>query len=458
MSSQSPPLPAASADAPFCPTTRPWLCLVIVTGYVLLCVLRVPIVVYPGRFWAEDGTWHFYEAYTHTLSSVLFEQRREYYTLLTKITSLVAANAVPLRFSPMAMVLGALLVQTLPVVLILCCRIDALPSWRSRITAVLLVLLVQPNQEVWLNANSHQYFLCLATGIILISEPLGRLSAALRIATLFFAGLTGVVSCLLWPAFVVDYYLTRKRYRLHEIIVLGLVCALQAFYVLQMSTGRQSHFHWHVLPLALLTKQWVLPLTGVKTAEHFATHVQRYDLTHAASYWTLGVLPYALASVGLALWGRRQSRLLLLTGVGVAVISFLVSVESRTAEAIQSHISGLYAGRYYYAPNVMLMLALLMSLRPDVSLSANRRLRPWLFFRAACVLCVAIALIVGSYDYIACPQRGQWFTGPSWPVELKNWQAGKSDQLPIWPVPWTLKLPQEPRDPPMPTYQQRDSL
>jgi hypothetical protein len=51
-------------------------------------------------------------------------------------------------------------------------------------------------------------------------------------------------------------------------------------------------------------------------------------------------------------------------------------------------------------------------------------------------------LLLGSYDFVTGRQRNAWFfDGPSWPLEVENWEAQRTDLVHVWPRPWSMKLP-----------------
>ena len=160
------PRPSASAHV----AVR-WALLV---SYVVLSLWRAPAIIWPGRFWGEEGSIYFREAYLQSPLQALLTSNLGYYSLLNKLAALAAAHAAALDYAPIATMLFALAVQVLPAALLLFARIPALPTLLHRATAVALVLFVQPNQEVWLNTINSQYYLCVASGIILISAPAAR--------------------------------------------------------------------------------------------------------------------------------------------------------------------------------------------------------------------------------------------------------------------------------------------
>jgi hypothetical protein len=412
--------------------------MIILSAYVLLCIVRVPAIVFPGRFWAEEATVYFHEAYCEPLSEVFSQPRQGYYSLYNKLACLTAASAVPLRFAPLVTTLFAGLAQILPVALLWFSKIEGLASWRIRIAAILVLLLVQPNQEVWLNTGCSQFFLCVAAGIVLVSEPTSWKTHVGRLAILAVAGLTGILSCLLLPGFLFESWRSRSRHRMQETAVLAAVTAIQFCFVMYAASERPPQFHWSVLPWALLAKQWLLPLSGAEATNFLSSRILGRELFNHPLLSILALLPYVFVGGGLAIWGRRQSQLLFVLGAAIASFSFLVSYESQDALWVRCHVWALPAGRYYYAPNFFCALAVLMSLRPNLlhGISLSR------VFRRGCVAAIGLMLAVGSYDYATSTRRHAcWLSGPDWPAQVRAWEEGKTNTLAIWPAPWVMELP-----------------
>lgn len=409
--------------------------------YVVLILIRVPEIIWPGRFWAEEGTIYFREAYTHMPWDVVTTTNQGYYSLFNKLASIAAVHTVPLRFAPVITMLFALAVQILPVVLLLFSQLRSLASRFSQICAVVLVLLVQPNQEVWLNTTNSQFFLCISTAIILISEPTKRLTHIVRLGILALAGLTGVASCLLLPFFWIEYAWTRNKHKLHEAIVLASVCAIQGAIVMS-GPGRDTRWDLSLLAFTLVSKQWVLPLLGSSAADSFAAYVEQYRLFKTPLLALAALLPHAALGSGLVLWGRRHSWLLFAASVSIASISFLKSVEQQSTDWILAHLSAFGGGRYYYVPNVLLALALVMPLKQNAFWGA----RYSRYFHLGCLALVGLIVIVGADDFIGGKERHEWcFDGPSWQAEVRNWQENRAGVLYIWPRSWSMELPQDER-------------
>lgn len=404
--------------------------------YVGLIMIRVPEIIWPGRFWAEEGFVYFREAYMSQPWNVLINSHQGYYSLFNKIASITAVYAVPLEFSPIITMSFALIAQVLPVWLLLYSRIHSLTSRFSQLCAVAIVLFIQPNQEIWLNTINSQFFLFVSVAIIFISEPTKKIMHIIRLGILVIAGLTGVVSCLLLPLFVIEYIWTRKRYKLDETIVLAAVTAIQGVIVMSGS-GRDIHFDFNLLAFVLFVKQWILPILGSNATDLFSNYIKQHHLYYNFFYALVALLPYTLFGIGLIIWGKRHSWLLFATSISIASISFLTSVEAQSADTILGHLSAVIGGRYYYGPNVLMGLALI------IFLSENKlRSVPYShYFRKGCIVIVGLMITVGAYDFMRSNDRQVlFFTGPSWQVEVKNWRENRKDVLSIWPRPWSIAL------------------
>ena len=413
----------------------------LLAAYALLTLLRAPGIVWPGRFWAEEGAIYFREAFLNSPLQVLFTSNLGYYSLFNKLAAITAVHAVPMEFAPVVTLLFAFAIQLAPVLLLLFSKIPALPTLAHRAAAVGLVLLIQPNQEVWLNTINSQYFLCVAAGIVLISWPSGRAAHALRLMLLGLAGLTGIVSALLMPLFLWAWWRERTRRRAHETVVLLLAGMVQAAVVLA-GEGRAVDTVWRLLPLALAGKQWVLPLAGYASFDAFIDFLRpRPVLTRFPMIlWML--FPYGLCALVAFRQRNRTAGMLLVAALGIASISLMFSLPAQNVDSFgYSCITATADGRYYFAPNVLLgisLLTMLARLRPPPTVLDQA-------LRSLATLLILLLLATGLANY---RHYGGWSHGPSWPAEVRAWREGRTNTLALWPPPWRLDLRPEPKDPP----------
>ncbi len=413
-----------------------WL---VLAAYTALILLRVPEIVWPGRFWGEEGTIYFREAFLNSPPQVLFTSNLGYYSLFNKLAALTTAHAVPLEFAPVVTMLFAFVIQLSPAILLLFCRIPALPTLAHRAVAVALVLFIQPNQEVWLNTINSQSFLCVATGIVLISSPTGRPAHILRLGLLALAGLTGIVSALLLPLFLWDWWRERDRHRAQETSVLFLAGIVQAA-VVMTGDGRDVQPVWSLMPLALAGKQWVLPLFGYEAFDVFIDFLRPRPLLTRFPMILWMLFPYALCIAVAIRQRNRTAGMLLAAALGVASISLMASLPAQDINTFgYSCITGSADGRYYYAPNVLLGLSLLSMLGSFRSQSGGLDRG----FRWAAALLILLLLATGLANH---RHPGTWSHGPSWRAEVRVWREGRTGTLALWPPPWRLDLRPNPPD------------
>ncbi|GEM_PF-6789148 len=404
--------------------------------YGTVIALRAPEILWPGRFWAEEGAYYFMRYSRPVQWSWFFSSELGYFSLLNKIAAFLAGRVVPLTFAPLVTVAFSFMVMMLPAWIWLFSR-KPMSDKSPRVYAFLaLILLVQPNQEVWLNTVNSQFFLCISTAIILVTDSSRRAPPWVRIPALVLGGLTGVVSALLTPFFWVEYGISGKTEKLREALWLSAAALIQVLFVL-LSGGRESGWHFAALPGVLFVKQWILPLFGESAVEALSGFITRHQLHRSMLSGTVALIPYVIVAWGLARRGRRQSVLLFCASVFIAVVSFIKSSESQTGDMILLHFLPMGGGRYYFAPNVLLYCALII---PQATVPAG--FKGWSRLDRLAWLLAGLAICTGSIDYLTGRSRhSSFFTGPSWSEQVKTWEASDRDTLEIWPRPWRITVP-----------------
>lgn len=412
-----------------------WLLLIV---YGSLILLRVPAIVWPGRFWAEEGTVYFSKYYSSSVWSSLLSVELGYYSLFNKLAIIPASRIAPLHLAPVFTMIAAFAVMITPAWLWLYSKPELRGNSYRMYAVLAVIMLAQPNQEIWLNTINSQFLLCVSTAIILISSVHRPLTHYTRLAILFIAGMTGAVSCMLLPFFWIEFAWDRDKRKFQEAIALTVACAVQVLCVVT-SDGRDTGLHLNLLPWALLIKQWILPMFGVEIANYLAGIIRRQQLWQQTFLTMLALTPYVAISLGFLFYGSRRSWYLFASSLFIASISFLKSMEAQSADLIVAHISALGAGRYYYAPNVMMAIAIILPQRTTARICQSHAH----IFRLATRWIVALYILVGIHDYVTSTQRHKWFfEGPSWQTEVQEWKKRESDGLKIWPIPWTMTIKQ----------------
>lgn len=416
-------------------------------AYAAAVVLRAPQLLYPGRFWAEEGSMYFAGAFAGSGSASFFTPYAGYYLFPANLAAAIAANAVTLEFAPIVTAAVALLVQLLPAALILFLPIKPLSGALSKAAALALVLFAPPSQEIWLSSTNTQWHLCVCAGLVLVSAPTtGSTWSLCQNGLLLVSGLSGIPANLLSPFFWLSAWREKSRSRAWQAAVLTATSMLQAVIVL-ISPGfglapaglhgsRSMCFDPKVISHAILSKDILLPATGTE----FTSRVMR-PLALSLAEGRDALWPTALALAVFALLfflaaksGLWEAVFLLASALVLAAIGCAASVEAaNTRLHVLSHLSALGAQRYYYAPNVFIALSILMcaSRAGGMHWAAKR-----IFFLAACWL-----ILVGGREYPGSRKDCKWFfSGPEWQSEVAQWRADRSRAIRIWPEGWTLVL------------------
>lgn len=429
-------LAAESAEPP---PRAPVVALALLAAAAFL-VLRAPRVLLDGRFWAEEGTVWFAAARGDGLAALL-RPHQGYLNLVANVAAGAAAlPVVPLESAPRVTVLVALLVQLLPAYLLLTRRASWLPSIPLRVAALGLYLVARPSDEIWLNtANSH-FVLGVAAAILLATDRGTERDGSVP-AILAFSGLSGVAAALLAPLAWGVAARERTRERLVAALVLTACALLQGALLLSAmaSGGRTARADADLFLPALLTRSAIAPFVSDRTA----------SLAGLAVYGTLRrggspALPslaalLAVGALGFACARARARGAALLASASVLLVAagFFGALGVDRASHLKFVLPG-SSERYSYAPNVLLLLALLaLAVAPGP---------PRSLLRATALALVAVAGVHGLRTLADGARRVRpYFDGPSWPAEVTAWRADPSRPVRIWPEPWTIDLSTSPR-------------
>ena len=400
-------------------------------GALLLIVLRAPEILLAPRFWAEEGMTYFTAALARPWYQALFTPHFGYLSLWANLSAWLA-TCVSIVDAPTVTTICALSVQLAPVVLIAYRPLELWQSEVQRAMALLCVVFVPLAGELWLNTINSQFYLSLTTFLLLIDAPSASTAVRWpRRGLLLLGGLTGVVSCFLAPLFVWRWYRERSRDRLIDAAIL-LGCSLvQAamFWHMHQDPGVARRFmplDVSTLGAILVTNSLLWCFAGLETARAAATWLlaQRETIQFVwIGAGSLALMGGILAWLSYGLPRRRR-----IIGVAayalLSVLSIVAATGSRTEKWVLI-VPG-FGGRYFYAPNVILVLMLVANLNRGNS--ATRR-------SIAAVLLLA-AWFNGATQFHNVPVKG-----PAWPEEIARWRANPTYAPRIWPNGWSVQLP-----------------
>ena len=399
------------------PTRREIGAFLTVALLVLFC--RLPRLLLHGRILAEEGTTYLRYAWDATPLRAMLAPHQGYYSLLDNLCALIAARLLPLSAAALFFTWSAVAVQLLLLFLVVECEVFRTPS--ERWCALFAVLLVTPNLEVWLNLGNCQSVLAVASAVILISST--QRLFAMRTATLALAALTGVTSLPLIPLFWFRVWRERTRRALIFALSITLPAFLQSAVLLHsIGSGNRPVTSPYLRSLVayISSRLVVLPLTTGRGAEYYGEFVLR----HPGIGWTfaLYLMSCTLLVLGYLLFRRTSRAALVLYFAALLSSSFdWYGCLSCTFTRLPS--SG-GEGRYFFAANSILLLALL--------LSATRATPRWISYTAAVIF--GWIICTGIFHYFR--MRPYLNDYPAWQPQVGRWQQDERQPILVGPSHW----------------------
>lgn len=409
--------------------------------------MRAPSILLEPRFWAEEGTLYFRNAFNHSFWEGLFfvpKRTAGYFALSANLPTTLAAYAVPLRYAPAVTTYFSLIVQLIPFAIILWGKSFV---WEARLQKILacavLLFAATASGEAWLNTINLQVY-CGIISLILLAEDLSEAAGkklALYGVIQAFCALSGVYSTFLFFAFAIKLYQypSKGSWMQAAISFCCAVIQIAVFISLQLNQQISSkkfseNFPWaDVIPNSFYF-HFALPILG---QEH-ATTVSSF-LGFTPSKVHLLSKPEQLTVI-LCCAAIMLSLVILLAVLKRAPlrIPLLVGFLTVTLLTTTSAVAATPGGRYAVFPGAF-MLLLLLAEAPGRFIS---------FRNSAFLGLVAVALWQGSrYFY---HKKSYWDCHeacPHWSDEVAKWEQDASYLPQVWPihinkpeVKWAIRL------------------
>jgi hypothetical protein len=406
-------------------------CLLLV---LILTLSRSPTVLAEPRFWAEEGVIYFAYAYQHGFFAALHGPLLAYFMLFPNLGAALAL-LVPVEWAPAVTLYLALAIQLAVSAVALTTRSPRLASPWARLAIALAVPLLAP-MEIWLTTISAQFWLCIATFLVLQDEDMGRGGRLRRWtfrALLAAGGLSGVSSCFLTPFFVAKAWRTRAREDRIHAAILAVTSVVQlvdlAVTVLEGGQGLRGRFDAIELsPMKLALWHLLVPIAGLEPygwkwvygfdVQVFRTLVEWFgpaaqQLARASLLLTFVPICAALGALFVA--GMRSAR------EREAWLVWLTVIVLQTAGSFQ--LAG--APRYAFPANLMLTVILL-----GEALTPARR---WRRRTAATLLAIALASNLFFYWSRVFEKLSGVQDRPRWREEVARWRLDPAYAPRIWP-------------------------
>lgn len=408
---------------------------------MLAIFLREPSFFSDPRFWGEEGLHYYAHAFQYSHGPLwymgLANTPQGYFAFWPSLSAVISANLVPVDQAPLVTTVMAFLVQLIPLGLIIWS--DSL-LWNSSLRkaiGVLVVLLTPLSGEIWLNTINSQFYLALATVLILM-EPIKKrpLSTWLYRFVLLLAGLTGPVSVMLVPAYAIVTWLTREQERGVQTGILGVCALLQTGLVLHLSTSDYME-----LRFAGLRHSGLFPLVFAIWTQGIGLMIFGKELMHQLALWVIAGYRSGSAAILIAWIGLAIITFSLFWWLSVPLVpyervtllgSYVLLVTFSYIGALSRDKLNIVIGvgeRYFWVPNVIFSFLL------------TRNIILWPIDKLRAIVCSAILffiLIFGAIQY-----RSTLLFDPDWPrwrTEIAIWQYNPEYKVKIWPPGWEIEL------------------
>jgi len=301
--------------------------------------------------------------------------------------------------------------------------------------------------QIWMTTIGIQYWLCILTLLILFYKDSSKIEKTYKIelALLVLAGLTGILSCIMTPLFIIKAIETRSRkyttyaYCLISCSVLQISTFLytllyNANELKERFTSADNIYVRIIKQTTLLTSKL---LASDKTLNYgFIDNIDKITMYLMVKLWNMPVLEkyvavYFLTSfvmlliiIPLLIIHRNNSDMLFIIFSTISVYTISVKLS----------INGVGGPRYIFAPSVMIMIFLISSYDNQSTKTIFNYLIPTL---------ISLIIVNNCINYIPSMDKTYNDKWPRWEEEVSIWRRDGNHQLNIWPPPWQMSLKKE---------------
>lgn len=406
--------------------------------FAFAVLLRQPAFLLKPRFFCEEGTVYYAYALHHPILDSLLRTAQGYYSLVQNVSALLAAYCVPVEWAPLVTTLVGAAIQLLPYAIILWSRASFWQRDYAKFLGCLAVLTTALSNDIWLTSVCVHFHLSLVTGLLLLEEvdTHSRWRVAMYGWLLLVAGLTSPVSGFLTPLYILKAWWARNRASLVQALILAGTTVIQLIVVIgsaDVLRGRaRAELDYPTFIAIWFNKSFVLPVAGARIASWMAFDV----LKPIRDFWprlfpSYSLILGAILVLFLALVSYRQQshRMVYLLG-GYALLLAISIVTSTMGEEKFCLVYPYHHNRYFYAPSVLLVLALLNGCYGGVGRPQWQRL--------FCTGCICMAVATGTWGLKTMHSYNpEW---PDWREECAKWRQDPTYEPKTWPPEWRVDL------------------
>ncbi len=426
-----------------------WLFLII----LVLIISREPNLIIHPRFWAEEGTCYFYNAYKNGFLNGLFfvpTRTAGYFSFLANISA-AFASLVPIEYAPSITTLFSLSYLIIVFSIIIWGKSYLWNQTNKKILAVLLLLFAPTAiEEIWLNTINLQVYAGICSLCILFEDT----SKASKFRLFFYRTLilintlTGFYTSALLGGFILKWIWQRRKESIIQSSIIFVASIFQVIVFLQLKTLNQISYKklagydlWKAFSYTL--KFLILdPVLGQKPAAHFlnllgidiAAIVKSPHDNYVILCGWMSLIVIFLFLYVITIKKRDIINIILL--VCFCSLSFLVTYGA---------IGGIPGGRYAGFPGLLLLFILLHNISIPSDFNRISQLKSGISSLISAITNrkhvlngFLIMLLLISLSYGSCRfwhMKYDYENAPLWKKEIQQLKKNPSYTVTIFPYP-----------------------
>jgi hypothetical protein len=417
--------------------------LITLTVIILNFIRKPELLSYP-RFYAEEGQSFFSFAYNHSLLDYIISPMYGYYALYNVLATLFA-TFFKLEIAPLITIYQALFIQVIVSCYAIWCDVPILNSNIKRFMVAISFPLLCPSQ-IWLTTIGVQYWLCIITLLVLLEsyDSMTKPVHVVKAMVLFITGLTGVLSCMMTPVFILKWLMTKSKQFILYISVLCLCSIIQLCIFIQAYIKHDSGLNNRFIDRGYTTIQIIYMHTVLFFSKFFITeHTMDIPIINKTDTLLTAILnryisrmhtfekletTYFILTIMLVL---TIILLILRHNFEIDYLSIILSVIIIYTLSVILSINSSGGHRYRFAPMCMLMLFMIAAYSKTALSKVQNT------FIAIIISIIILSQIVDFMPSMHWVYNDNW---PSWKEEVRLWRLNNDYHLKIWPPPWEMIL------------------
>ena len=410
------------------PSNNFLFCLVALTLVVLAFVVRSPEVFSSPRFWAEEGSLWFREAYQSGFIEHLFflpQRTAGYFLIGPNLSTALGAHAVDIEYAPYITLAFSLLIQLMPFAIVLTGSSKLWDTPLRKFFVCLIILFAPSNSiEAWLNTINSQVYSGLTVACILLepTRSFTKLRTIIFCLILTFSGLNGIYATFLAPCFLIKCFRERSKASVALLMCSWITALVQVgafLYLLRTQALSSKKFSQGpaIKFDQIVIHHWLVPILGNWAGRYFNIFSRYSDNLFLLCAGVLTAITF---------WKRKDRKEeLLLLFLGFLIVSFLTAFAS---------VGGVPGGRYGVLPGYLFLLLLYTQI--DIKLAPKRS------FFVAFLLITSLfhGLRIYRQPYSTNRQKCPPVHCPRWSEEVETWRKDPTYLPRIWPTDWSVRL------------------